>query len=71
MSDSDSFSYPPPRDEAYQSKVRQQASIALWGLLNRTRLEPGDKITMSLSVETQAGVMHDRRVLVAPCRNEK
>jgi hypothetical protein len=70
MSDVDSFSFPPLRDEAYQSKVRQQASIALWGLLN-TRLEPGDKITLSLSVETPAGVMHDRRVLVAPCRNEK
>jgi hypothetical protein len=69
--DCDSFSFPPLRDESYQSKIRQQASIALWGLLNRTRLEPGDKITMSLSVETQAGVMHDRRVLVAPCRNEK
>lgn len=69
--DCDSFSFPPLRDEAYQSKVQQQASIALWGLLNRTRLEPGDKITMSLSVETQAGVMHDRRVLVAPYRVEK
>lgn len=66
MSDSDSFSYPPPRDEAYQSRIRQQASVALWGLLNRTRLEPGDRIILNLSVETQAGVMHDRRVMRAP-----
>lgn len=71
MSNSDSFAFPPPRDEAYQSRVQQQASIALWGLLNRTRLEPGDRIILNLCVETQAGVMHDRRVLVAPYRMEK
>jgi hypothetical protein len=62
----DSFTHPPPQaDEAYISKVQQQASVALWHLILGANIRPGDEIRLNLSVVTARGEIHDRRVLRA------
>jgi len=71
MADSESFTPPRLVDEAFQSRVRQNASIALWNMFQRVEIESGDKVHIALTVETPRGAIVDRRSFVAPTRMEK
>lgn len=71
MAVSESFASPRLVDEAFQSRVRQNASIALWNMFQRVEIESGDKVHLALTVETPRGAIVDRRSFVAPTRMEK
>jgi hypothetical protein len=71
MSDVDSFVSPRPTDEFFQSRIRQSASVALWQMMQRVEMQPGDKVSLALTVETAKGVIVDRRSFVTPSRLEK